>query len=174
MADTLQLTDYHTAVEQYLKEKLTWLNSVTSYPETETALTTPCAFFQVMDWDKADKQPMNGQLGVVLKCQLIAVLGVDDPAHQLEIRQAAMAVSMAVDGARFGLPVDPAVLVSAQPDAFNPELDAYAAWSIEFNHRIDVGVDEYKPEGLTPTVVRVGYSPDIGDDNADKYEQVVP
>ncbi|HGS5314524.1 TPA: hypothetical protein ACMDQY_004283 [Vibrio parahaemolyticus] len=174
MSDGIHLTDYHQAVKQWLADALPWLNSVDFYPETQTALKAPCAFFGVMDWERSETQPMNGQLAVTLNCEILAVLGMAEAQYQLEIRNAAMAIGLKVEECRFGMAIEPAVFVSAEPDAFNPELDEYAVWSIRFNQDVEVGEDAFKPEGLTPTVVKVGYSPDIGQANSDKYEQVVP
>lgn len=174
MSDGIHLTDYHQAVKQWLADNLPWLKSVESYPETETELTTPCAFFGVMDWERSETQPMNGQLAVTLNCEILAVLGMAEEQYQLEVRNAAMAISLKVEESRFGMAIEPAVFVSAEPDAFNPDLDDYAVWSIRFNQDVEVGEDAFKPEGLTPTTVKVGYSPDIGQANTDKYEKVVP
>ncbi|MEZ9880531.1 MULTISPECIES: hypothetical protein [Vibrio] len=174
MSDGIHLTDYHQAVKQWLADNLPWLNSVDFYPETQTALKAPCAFFGVMDWERSETQPMNGQLAVTLNCEILAVLGMAEAQYQLEIRNAAMAIGLKVEECRFGMAIEPAVFVSAEPDAFNPELDEYAVWSIRFNQDVEVGEDAFKPEGLTPTMVKVGYSPDIGQANSDKYEQVVP
>lgn len=173
MSDGIHLTDYHQAVKQWLADNLPWLNSVDCYPETQTALKAPCAFFGVMDWERSETQPMNGQLAVTLNCEILAVLGMAEAQYQLEIRNAAMAIGLKVEESRFGMAIEPAVFVSAEPDAFNPELDEYAVWSIRFNQDVEVGEDVFKPEGLTPTMVKVGYSPDIGQANTDKYEQVV-
>lgn len=173
MSDGIHLTDYHDKVTQWLAENLPWLASVDYYPETATALTTPCAFFSVRDWERAERQPMNGQLGVTLSCEILAVLGMADARYQLEVRNAAMAIGLKVEGARFGLRVEPAVFVSAEPDAFEPELDEYAVWSIRFNQNVEVGANAFYPEGLTPTKIKVGYSPNLGSADEDKYEQVV-
>ncbi|KDM92895.1 hypothetical protein [Photobacterium galatheae] len=173
MSDGIHLNDYHQAVKTWLSENLSWLKTIEHYPETQTALKTPCVFFGVMDWERSDNQPMNGQLAVTLNCEILAVLGMADAQYQLEVRNAAMAIGLAIEQSRFGLPVDPAVFVSAEPDGFNPELDEYAVWSIRFNQDVEIGQDVYQPEGLTPHTVHVGYSPDIGPANTDKYEQVV-
>ena len=170
MSDGIHLTDYHNKVIEWLSTELEWLQSIDYYPEIEKTLTTPCAFFAVTDWDKSENQPMNGQLCVTLNCEILAVLGMAKDCYQLEVRNAAMAIALKVDQARFGMPVEPAFFTTATPDAFNPELDEYAVWSIRFSQDIHVGKDEFKPDGLVPTQIKVGVSPDIGAQNQDKYE----
>ena len=174
MSDGIHLTDYHESVKQWLTQELPWVQSIDDYPETETELLTPCVFFAVTDWERAEIQPMNGQMAVTLNCEILAVLGMADAQYQLEVRNAAMAIGLKVEQARFGMPIEPAVFVSAEPDAFNPELDDYAVWSIRFNQDVEVGEDAFQPEGLTPSTIKVGFSPEIGQANEDKYVQVVP
>lgn len=174
MSDGIHLTEYHDKVRQWLVDNLPWLASVEYYPETRTSMVTPCAFFGVMDWERAENQPMNGQLAVTLSCEVLAVLGMADAKYQLEVRNAAMAIGLKLEGARFGLPVEPAVFISAEPDGFNPELDDYAVWSIRFSQNVEVGEDAFKPEGLTPAMVRVGVAPKIGAAHEADYVQVVP
>lgn len=173
---SIHLTDYHDAVKKHILEKTKWLRSFTEYPETSTALQTPCAFFQIEDFERAETQRMNGTLAVDLSCEIIVVLGIDDPSNQLEVRNAAMSLAMQVDGSRFGLACDEARFVSAAPDALHEELDGYAAWSIRFSHRIEVGKDEYKPDfdDVIPHTVHVGFAPEIGAGHEEEYEQIIP
>ncbi|MFB9136719.1 hypothetical protein ACFSJQ_17720 [Vibrio olivae] len=172
MSDGIHLTHYHQMIVKWLKEHVNWLKLVDFYPETETALPVPCAFFSVQDWERSEDQRMNGQLTVTLSCELLAVLGIAEDKYQLDIRNAAMALAIAVEGERFGLPVEPAVFSSAEPDAFNPELDDYAVWSIRFTQEIDIGKDEFQYTGVTPSTVKVGYVPKVGLNDQDSYEQV--
>ncbi|HGE5984818.1 MULTISPECIES: hypothetical protein [Vibrio] len=174
MSDGMHLSVYHEKVKKWLTDELPWIKSVEHYPETKTPLLTPSLFFSVMDWERSEHQPMNGQLSVTLNCEILAILGVCEPQYQLDVRNAAMAIGLKVDGSCFGMPIEPATFISAEPDAFDPDLDAYAAWSIRFNQIINVGNDFFAPEGETPSGVNVGYSPDIGADNEDKYESLIP
>ena len=172
MGDGIHLTDFHAAVTDYLRDNVEWLQHVDYYPEIKTEVPAPCAFFSVADWELAGEQSMNGQLSVVLNCELLVVFGIAETSYQLDVRNAAMALCLKIRDNRWGLPVDPAVLSSAAPDAFNPELDSYAVWRIEWRQQIDVGVDQFAGAGVLPSKVLVGYSPDTGLGNEDKYHDV--
>ncbi|WP_105901429.1 hypothetical protein [Vibrio gangliei] len=174
MTDSIHLTTYHDAVIDWLKTNVDWLQTVQYYPEVQTELPAPCAFFAVEEWDLSEEQPMNGMLAVDLNCKIMVVFGLLNEDYQIEVRNAAMAICSAINEQRFGLPIEPLVLQGAEPDSFQPELDDYAVWSIRYIQTIEVGTDVYKPEGITPSTVFVGYAPDIGAKNEDKYEQVVP
>ncbi|WP_417536829.1 hypothetical protein [Methylophaga sp.] len=174
MSDGIYLTDYHNKVESYLSSNVPWLCSVKSYAELKGRIKTPCAFFAVNGWEKADSQQQNGQLSVDLDCVVLVVFGESGNDTQTAIRNAAMALSYKIDDCRFGMPVDPAVFISAEPDGFNPDLNGYEAWAIRYSHQIDVGEDEFSGDGITPSTVRVGYTTPSGSDREpDEYEEVI-
>lgn len=167
------LAEYHSAVLDYLTTQVDWLTCVEHYPETETELATPCAFFSVLDWDKSDNQKGNGQLTLNVNCELLVVYGFSDPDYQVKVRDASMMLSLLIDECRFGLEIRPAVLTSAEPDSFNPELDGYAVWSIRWVQPLTIGQVEISAQTFTPGTVMVGYYPDVGPDKHSDYEVVL-
>ncbi|MCL1124159.1 hypothetical protein [Shewanella surugensis] len=174
MSNGIHLTAYHDAIKSWLTAELDWLQLVDVYPETATKLKTPCAFFSVLNFERADDQCMNGQLTVTLNCEILAVLGMVDEQYQLLVRRTAMAIALKVENSRFGLPIEPAVFISAEPDEFSPELNDYAVWSIRFNQDIDVGDDMFDVQNLLPHTLNVGITPEVGADHVDDYRQVIP
>lgn len=172
---SVHLDSYHAAVSDHIAAELPWLKSVDDYPEQFEKLSTPCAFFGVVDWDRAEDQRMTGELSVVLSCQLLVVFGQAGQVSSKAVRNAAMAMSVKIDEQRFGLEVDPAQFVSAAPWAFDPDLDQYVVWAVNFVHQIEVGEDQFDlvPDFL-PSQVNVGQVPKNGADNLDEYEQVAP
>ncbi len=173
---SIHLTKYHDEVQSFIMNEMAWLQSFTAYPEVATELKTPCAFFQIEDFEISDVQKMNGTLSVDLSCEIIVVLGINNPFNQVEVRNAALALAIKVQGCRFGLPCVGAKFISASPDSLNEELDGYAAWSIKYSHQIEAGDDKYEPnfENITPHTVYVGFCPEIGRVHQDDYEQIVP
>jgi hypothetical protein len=171
---SIHLDSYHAAVSDYLLDELPFLASVEEYPEVYDELLTPCGFFGVMDWDKPEDQTMTGQLSLSLNCQLLLVFTAEKAVSHKSIRNAAMAASLKIDNARFGLEVAPALFVSAQPWAFEPGLEQYEVWAVSFKHEVEIGVDEYAamPDFL-PTKVYTGVPPSTGLDAIDEYDQVV-
>lgn len=170
---SIHLDDYHAAVTEHISTELPWLKSVTDYPERARKLSTPCAFFGVVDWDRSEDQRMTGELSVDLKCQLLIVFGQSGKVSSRSVRNAAMAAALKIDEQRFGLEVEPAQFVSAEPWAFDPEFDQYVVWAVNFVHQVEVGVDQFDlvPDFL-PETVSVGQYPAVGADNIDDYEQV--
>ena len=170
---SIHLDDYHTAVQQYLSAELPWLKVVESYPERCDRLDTPSAFFGVVDWDRAEEQRMTGELSVELNCQLLVVFGQAGKISSNAIRNAAMSISLKLDEQRFGLDAEPAQFVSAEPWAFDPDLDQYVVWAVNFRHQVEVGEDQFDlvPDFL-PTSANVGQVPKTGADHLDDYEQL--
>lgn len=170
---SLHLDDYHDAVKSHIAAELDWLKSVDDYPEQFGVLETPCAFFGVVDWDRSEDQRMTGELSVVLSCQLLIAFGQSGKVSSRAVRNAAMAASLKIDEQRFGLEVTTAQFVSAEPWAFDPDLDQYVVWAVNFRHEIEVGEDQFDlvPDFL-PTEVNVAQAPKNGADHLDDYEQL--
>ncbi|MGI2098988.1 hypothetical protein [Shewanella glacialipiscicola] len=140
MSKGIHLTEYHEAVRLWLKSNAPWLKSVEYYPELTAPLITPCAFFSVNGWDPVDNQPGNGQLQVLLHCEVLAVIGLKEKTHQLDARNAAMFLSVILQNTNFDLKVTPANVVSADADATEPDLDAYTVWSVKFVQKATIGM----------------------------------
>ncbi len=169
----LHLDDYHDAVIEKISTDMPWLTSVDNYPEQLGKLDTPCAFFGVVDWDRASDQRMTGELSIELSCQLLIVFGQEGEVSSKAVRNASMFASIKIDENRFGLNAEPAQFVSAEPWAFDPDLDQYVVWAVNFRHEIEVGEDQFDlvPDFL-PTDVNVAQAPKNGADHLDDYEQL--
>ena len=100
-----------------------------------------------MGWEPQDGQPGNGQLSVTLHCELLLVLGKTGAKELLRARNAAMATCNKVHQSSFGLPVSPAVLVGAHPDAPNDKLRGYSCWVVSWVQRATVGQSEFDDAG---------------------------
>ncbi len=121
------------------------------------------------------QQKGTGELSIDLNCQLLVVFPASTPEVQLTIREAVMSLCLEIEQQRFGLQVKPLQFVSAEPDAFNPELDECEVWSLRWIHEIDIsGVDKsllaevFNPNGKS----MAGYEPNIGLDHQPDYEPI--
>lgn len=146
MSKGIHLDDYHAGVARWLKGKFQWLKSVECYPEVKTPLPTPCAFFSVVGWEPEQHQPGNGQFAVTLHCETLLVVGTESAENQQYARNAAMGFSAGVQNSNFELPVAPAQVVSANPDALNPELDDYVVWAVNWVQKVTVGSTVFNEE----------------------------
>lgn len=169
------LDRYHDDIADYLKAQCPWLQEVTDYPEKETELEVPCAFFEIAGWDQADDGAALGDHTIVLDAQIVLVFGFAAELAQRDVRNAALNVTAAIDESRMGMSYDPAQFVSAQPYAFDPALDQYATWEVRFTHKIELGETDFDDlsTGLTPTKVLVSRAPAIGIGHEADYENIL-
>lgn len=140
MRKGIHLTEYHEAIQRWLKSNAPWLKSVEYYPELTSPLDTPCAFFSVSGWEPVENQPGNGQLEVLIHGEVLAVIGIKEITHQLDARNAAMFLSVILQNTNFDLKVKPAQVISADADATEPDLDAYSVWSVKFVQKANIGM----------------------------------
>ncbi|MCG7551568.1 hypothetical protein [Pseudoalteromonas sp. Of7M-16] len=168
MTKGIHLDDYHKGVSQWLLSNIHWLKSVECYPESGGAIDVPCGLFAISGWQPADHHPGNGQLSLTLHCEILIAFSVEYSTHQLDVRNAAMALSIEVDNNSFDIPgVKPARLIGASPDALHPELDDYAVWSVQFVQSVTVGKSEFEPEEYRAGI-RLAVDP-VDVDNSSEY-----
>lgn len=71
------------------------------------------------------------------------------------------------------LPTGPAYVMGGYPDDFQPEIDKYEVWRVEWQQVIHLGETIWTDEGTTPQNPVYSWSPDIGNGNEDKYQDAV-
>ena len=59
------------------------------------------------------------------------------------------------------------------PDDFQPEIDKYEVWRVEWQQVIHLGETIWTDEGTTPQNPVYSWVPDIGNGNEDKYQDAV-
>jgi hypothetical protein len=64
-----------------------------------------------------------------------------------------------------------ASLVGIFEDSFNPDLDGFLVWKVEFDIPIKIGENVWDGTGITPTQVLVAFGEDIG--AAENYEPTI-
>lgn len=80
---------------------------------------------------------------------------------KLAVRILAANVARFVNDNRFGLPVTPGRFVSANPEEFT---DEYEAWRVDFRLGANLGVSIWDPAGVVPEEVFIGQEPRTGTD----------
>ncbi len=61
----------------------------------------------------------------------------------------------------------------ALPDAFAPDTHAYQVWQIHWSQNLRMGPSVWEGEGIAPSQIWLGQSPDIGADHEPQYNNVV-
>jgi len=147
------------------------VQTVEAYRENRRSLPTPAILLELEEFEAApDEDPGTEQLAA--RCRFVAriVIGFRTADAEREIRRLSAALAAFVHRNRWGLPVEPAEVLTAAPDAFDAELDQFVVWSVEWQQIVHLGATVWTAEGEIPTTILTSWDPEIGPENEDEYE----
>lgn len=178
----IDLGELHQAIEAAISAQFPSLKLVEFYREEEerkppTVDQLPACLLEMSEMEPTpDVDPGTEQLAVNARFEARVIIGFRTPRAKIEIRKLAGALATWINkNKRFhGLPTGPAEITAIMPDDFNPELDRYEVWRVEWLQPLHLGTSIWTDEGVTPHAPLYSWRPDIGDGNADKYQDVVP
>lgn len=184
----ITLDELHQAIEQEIRAQFPDLKLVEFYREEEerkppTPEQLPACLLEMSEMEPTpDVDPGTEQLAVNARFEARLVLGFRTPKAKLEIRKLAAAFAVFLRLKRWPTLANPAVTLGTGPaevttimaDDFNPELDRYEVWRVEWLQELHLGTSIWKDEGVTPGAPLYSWRPDIGNGNADKYQDAVP
>lgn len=178
MADAqtqVDLFDLHESMLNAIKEAFPVLQTVECYRDDRTTkVTMPAALLELTEMEADPAQdPGTEQLAVTARFELRFILGFRSRESKLQARalSAAFAAHLRKNPRWPGIPSGPAEVIGCYRDEFDPELDQYEVWRVEWAHTLHLGDSTWDPEGITPTTVTLirdnGEPP-----SADDYFQV--
>lgn len=164
------------AVVAHLEGAFPAVPTVQLYPRLRQKITSPALLVELADADGA-ADPGTGELAVTARLELRAVVdrAPTAPGQSPDLAALGLATSAALAvyaAGRFGLAVGPAQHLRIEPDHFKPELATYAVWLVTWTHEVRLGADLWTGEGIIPTEVWAGLSPEIGLPHQDDYLEV--
>jgi hypothetical protein len=175
-ADTeIDLDALHDAVVAAIVAGMPAVASVQSYPSERTALNLPAILVDLEDMEAApDADPGTEQLAVLTRWRARLILGFRTADVYRQVRKGAGQLAHLVHLNRWGMPVGPARVTIVGPDPFDPDLDQYEAWVVEWEQVVHLGASVWGDEGIVPQTVYLGLEPETGLENIDKYIQIEP
>lgn len=123
------------------------------YPEVQTlsGVKLPIAHLELQSFDLSPK--ITTDLNTVTCTFALRLLFNDTPLGQLNIRDAALAMSTFIDGNYFNsAQLEAAGVISNQQDFFAPEVDGFISWEILFSIPFYYGDSVYEENGTSPEV----------------------
>lgn len=179
MADTItecDLTLLFRTMETTIAAAFPAFQLVAFDNEERERLDLPCCLLDCaeMDSDNDAADPGTEQQAMTARFEARLVLGFRTPHAKLEARLVATAFAAFLrkqlrwSPARSG----PARVIGCYRDEFDPRLDQYEVWRVEWTHVLHFGKSVWEGEGIVPSRVFLGLSPEIGLENIDKYTQV--
>lgn len=184
----IDLGELHAGIENAIRAQFPDLKLVAFYREEDERAELrrddlPACLLEMSEMEPTpDVDPGTEQLAVNARFEARLVIGFRTPRAKLEIRKLASALAVFLRLKRWPhptepgrtIPTGPAEVTTIMPDEFNPELDRYEVWRVEWLQPLHLGVGIWKDDGVTPQAPLYSWVPDIGTGNADKYQDVVP
>lgn len=180
MADIDPSLDYDRfcdQVEAEIKQKFPAFKTVVFDLDDESEdIATPAVLLEICEAEPDDgAQAGTGQLPALLRVEARIIMGVRTPQVKRAVRKAALALAGWLHLKRWdGVIADPARILACSPDEFDPRLDKWAVWRVEWHHRVFVGEAYDDPDlnhGGVPTAF-FSFSPDIGIPSQGDYQQL--
>lgn len=173
MADNLDLDQLHDAIKAGISAQFPALTSVEDYGAPRKSLQVPAVLIELVDMEvDPESDPGTEQLPAVSKWVARVVMSFRAENVHREIRKLAGALGVLVQQNRWGQRVSPAQVTYIGPDAFDPELDKFEVWAVEWDQQIDLGQSVWTGEGVTPERVMIGFAPDIGPGQEPEYTEI--
>ncbi len=159
----IDLEEMHGAIVASVRSQFPSLVTVGDYGESRKSLLVPAVLVELIDMEAApDADPGTEQLAVVTHWVARAVMSFKAVNAKIEVRKLAAALGNHVHQQRWGLPVAPAKVTIIGPDAFDPDMDRFEVWAVEWEQVVHIGASVFDDTGIVPTEVLIGYTPDIG------------
>ncbi|WP_353286459.1 hypothetical protein [Wolbachia endosymbiont (group A) of Crataerina pallida] len=146
--------DLHQAICSTLKEEIPSIQTCEIYPAIRKELLAPAVFVELVSLESG-KDPGTEELA--LKARFEARIVVDGTVEDssVVVRTLAAEVARVVNKNTWEKNVSPAEFLSAEPDGFRPELDAYLVWLVEWTHEVHAGKSVWST-GIMPHVIEIG------------------
>jgi hypothetical protein len=177
----VDLDALHDAIVSDIKAAFPDLQTVEFYRTEErkggnAGLPLPAMILDLTEFEATPEiDPGTDQLAVNARFEAEIIFGFRTPNVKREIRKFSAAFAAWLRLKRWtGVRTGPAYVGSICRSDFNPELDQYEVWCVEWMQEIHLGDTVWTNDGTVPNQVLVGWSPNIGIGHESDYEQVAP
>lgn len=164
------ITDLHHAITEAITSGIEGIKTSGFYPKIRGEIEAPAVFVDMVSLEPG-QDPGTGEVAYIARFEARCMVGTSEEAN-LQVRELAAEVGRIVYKNSFGLEVKAAELFSIGNDGFNPELDAYEVWLVEWAHEIHLGESIWTNDGVCPEKIYVGFAPCIGAAYEDEYTLV--
>lgn len=161
----IELGALHEAIVAAIRGRFPQLATVEVYRQVRGVLPVPACLVELAELEATDElDPGTGQLAVMARFEARLVIGFRQGGLNpgLEIRKLAASVAAFVHQQRWGLPVGAADVLGCWPDDFDPGLEQFECWRLEWQQVLHLGQTAWPAdEGATP-VPWASWAPEIG------------
>lgn len=175
-ANTVTTLDaVHAGIVAAIEAQFPALQTVEAYRLDRRNLPVPACLIELTEMEVDPTiDPGTEQLPVLARFEARFVIGFRQGAlnPKLEVRKLAAAFASFARLQRWGCPIGPAEVVGIYPDDFDPELDQYECWRVEWQQVIHLGGTVWTDDGEVPTRVFTSFAPLIGEAHEGDYVEL--
>lgn len=175
----VDLDALHDAIVADIRAQFPGLQTVEFYRTDERkGMLLPAVILNLAEFEnEPDVDPGTEQLAVTARFEAEIIMGFRVPNVKREIRKFAAAFAAWMRLRRFtreNVHTGPAQVIGCYPDDFDPELDQYEVWRMEWSQVLHLGNTVWTNDGAVPTQVFTSWVPDIGNGHEADYDRVIP
>lgn len=123
---------------------------VEAYPDDLTALPTPACVIELVDLEPADDIGTE-QLPATARFEARVVMGFRAADVKRATPKLAAALALHINKKRWGLPVEPAAVTAIERDDFEPDLDQFEVWRVDWAQIVHIGESVWNNDGTPIT-----------------------
>lgn len=177
----LSLDVLHAAIVADIKAQFPGLVTVEFYREDRKNLPKPACLLTLTEFEASpDDDPGTEQLAVLAHFEAELVIGFNTLKAKQSIRLLAASLAAWLHNRRWDnpagttpkLPTGPCMVGGCYPDDFQPELDQFEVWRVDWQQIVHLGDTVWTNEGVTPSRVFLGQAPEVGTGNEADYVEV--
>ncbi|MCL2345250.1 MAG: hypothetical protein FWC58_05315 [Desulfobulbus sp.] len=161
------LAQLHNAIIAGLRVKLPGAVYIGAYPVIERRITLPSVVVE-LDEMEPGTDPGTSETALIGRFQARAIVDPNVKQADLQVRELAALIAVAITHETWGLPIGVAKLTQIGPDGFKPELDGYLVWVVEWTHEFHLGKVEW-PWPDEAREILLGMYPETGTGREDQY-----
>lgn len=168
----ISLIDYADALAERLREKLSDVPTISAErpARQQRSLKLPAVYLEVADFVSM-QEAGDARLLTDVRWQAHCLVDPNGARAELYLRAFCARVAVALHEIRRPVAGHGHIrLVQAGEDPFQPRVEGYLTWAVEFG--IEIALGELEPPGTRPTTIMLGQAPAIGTGHADDYEQI--
>ena len=137
-------------------------------------LPTPCCMLDCDQMDSGAMDPGTEQAAMTARFAARFIIGFRTPKAKLEAAKMAGAFAAFLRKQLRWPPAKSGAVdaISCYRDEFDPRLDQFEVWCVEWTHVLHFGQSVWEADGITPSQVFLGFVPEVGAGNEPKYIEI--
>ena len=157
----LDLDRFFAAIVKSIWSAYPRLQLVEAFRTDRRNLALPACLIELVELEPTDN-PGTEQLAVVAHIEATVIVDFRDMGAKVQVAKLAADIAHHAQGQRWGLPVEAATISAIAPSDFDPDLDQFEVWAVEWRQTIHIGKSIWDDGDPFPSEVLTSHAPNIG------------